>query len=383
MILGIDASNIRIGGGITHLVELLRAADPIVHGFSRVIVWSSQATLSQIDERSWLVKAGSPLLNKNLPHRIFWQRFRLAELAKTSGCNLLFVPGGSYAGDFSPVVTMSRNMLPFEWREMRRYGWAPLTLRNLMLRCTQTRTFRRADGLIFLTDYARRVVLPLTGGTSAKVATIPHGVDESFICPPREQLPIASFTPDNPFRIIYVSIIEVYKHQWHVARAVARLREEGWPVILELAGPSYPPALRRLNETLRSVDPAGEIVNYLGAVPYPELPGLYRRADLGLFASSCENMPNILLEIMASGLPIACSNRGPMPEILGSGGVYFDPEDPEQIAEAIRKLIASPDLRAEKAGDGFARSKEYSWTRCARETFAFLARVADRRLTEN
>jgi glycosyltransferase involved in cell wall biosynthesis len=382
MILGIDASNIRFGGGVTHLVELLRAADPPASGFSRVIVWGGRGTLGRLEDRDWLIKASEPLLNKNLAGRIFWQRFQLSRMARDNECDLLFVPGGSYAGDFRPVVTMSRNMLPFEWREMRRYGWSLLTLRNLMLRYTQARTFRRADGLIFLTDYARSVVLPLTGGTSAKVATIPHGVDESFVCPTREQLPITSFTPENPFRILYVSIIEVYKHQWHVARAVARLREEGWPVILELAGPAYPPALRRLNETLRREDPVGEIVHYLGAVPYPELPELYRRADLVLFASSCENMPNILLEGMASGLPIACSNRGPMPEILGSGGVYFDPEDPEQIAEAIRKLIASPDLRAEKAGDGFARAKEYSWTRCARETFAFLARVAARRRTE-
>ena len=52
----------------------------------------------------------------------------------------------------------------------------------------------------------------------------------------------------------------------------------------------------------------------------------YLDADLGLFASSCENMPNILLETMGAGLPIACSNRQPMPEILKNGGEYFDPE---------------------------------------------------------
>ena len=48
MILGIDAGNIRAGGGVTHLVELLRAARPQAHGFERVIVWSSAATLAQL-----------------------------------------------------------------------------------------------------------------------------------------------------------------------------------------------------------------------------------------------------------------------------------------------------------------------------------------------
>ena len=53
MILGIDASNIRGGGGITHLVELLKAAHPAQHGFGKVVVWSGQETLSKIEERPW------------------------------------------------------------------------------------------------------------------------------------------------------------------------------------------------------------------------------------------------------------------------------------------------------------------------------------------
>ena len=57
-------------------------------------------------------------------------------------------------------------------------------------------------------------------------------------------------------------------------------------------------------------------------------------------------MPNILLEGMESGLPIACSNRNPMPEALGDAGVYFDPEIVDDIARALRELIDSHTLRA-------------------------------------
>jgi glycosyltransferase involved in cell wall biosynthesis len=87
-------------------------------------------------------------------------------------------------------------------------------------------------------------------------------------------------------------------------------------------------------------------------------------------------MPNILLEEMASGLPIACSNRGPMPEVLGDAGVYFDPEDPNDIARALRELIESPVLRTKLARASFGRVQRYSWRRCADETFSFLASVA-------
>jgi len=375
MRIGIDASNIRAGGGVTHLVELLRVANPLAHGFSQVLVWSGKSTLDRIEDRSWLVKNHESLLDEPLPCRAFWQRFRLSKLARGRGCDVLFVPGGSYAGDFRPMVTMSRNMLPFEWRELRRYGRSLMTLKVMLLRWTQSSTFRRADGLIFLTQYAHDKVMQVVKTSADATAIIPHGVDDRFTSPPRKQLSITQYTADIPFRILYVSIIEVYKHQWHVAEAVARLRGSGLPVMLDLVGPAYTPALKRLRLTLGKIDPIGEFVRYSGVVPHAELHARYEQAELSLFASSCENMPNILLEGMSSGLPIACSNRGPMPEVLGDAGVYFDPENPDDIARALHTLIESPDLRAKLAKASFERVRSYSWRRCADETFRFLAEV--------
>lgn len=376
MRLGIDASNLRAGGGVTHLIELLRAADPLAYGFSQVIVWSGQATLNRIEDHPWLVKSYQPLLDTSLPYRTFWQRFRLSRLAQVAECDLLFVPGGSYAGDFHPMVTMSQNMLPFEWRELRRYGWSMTSIRLMLLRWTQSRSFRRADGLIFLTQYAREEVMRVIKTNAGQTTIIPHGIDDQFASPPREQLPISQYSVDRPFRILYVSIIDVYKHQWHVAEAIAKLRENGLPVMLDLVGPAYSPALKRLKAALERLDPAGKFIWYLGPVPHNELPARYREADACLFASSCENMPNILMEGMASGLPIACSNRGPMPEVLGEPGVYFNPEDPDDIARALRELIDSPELRAGLAKASFERAQSYSWQRCASETFTFLAEVS-------
>lgn len=376
MRIGIDASNLRAGGGITHLVELLRAANPQVHGFDQVIVWAGSVTLAKLEERGWLRKEHDSLLERPLPYRIYWQRYKLAELARAAGCDVLFVPGGPDASGFRPIITMSRNLLPFEWREMRRYGFSWTTLRLLLLHFTQTRTFRRADGLIFLTQYAQGVVMKSVGKNGGKLTVIPHGIDQRFSCPPRAQHEISEFTTDNPFRLLYVSIVNVYKHQWHVAEAVAQLRASGFPVILDLMGPAYAPALARLNETLQRVDPESRFIRYRGAVPYEELHGLYAAADINVFASSCENMPNILLEGMASGLPIACSNRGPMPEILGDFGVYFDPEQPDEIAQALRNLLEDPDLRTRYASGVYKKAKTYSWERCANETFSFINQVA-------
>lgn len=289
-----------------------------------------------------------------------------------ASCDVLFVPGGTYAGNFRPMVTFSQNLLPFEWRELMRWGWSRMTLKWVLLRITQTHTFRRAEGVIFLTRYARDIVMRVIKTTVGDTTIIPHGINDRFSQRPRKQLPIDHYSIDQPFHILYVSIVDMYKHQWLVAEAVARLRRSGLPVALDLVGPSYLPALERLRNTLAKHDPTGEFVRYVGAVPHSEMHVRYAQADMVLFASSCETFGQIVTEAMSAGLPIACSNRSAMPEVLGDAGVYFDPENPEDIANAVKRLIDSPELRTEKAWAAFERVQQYSWQRCASETFLFL-----------
>lgn len=377
MILGIDATNLRQGGGRTHLIELLRAATPSAQGIRKVVVWGSRETLAALDDQSWLEKINPPELDGSFLSRTLWQRFSLSQAARSTGCSLLFIPGGSYAAGFHPVVTMCRNMLPFEWLELWRYGWSISTIRLLLLRLMQSRTLQRADGVIFLTRYAQRQVLKVTGALKRDQVIIPHGLNSRFSMKPRPQRSIDSYCIDKPYRILYVSIVNQYKHQWHVVEAVAQLRRQTqWPLALELVGPAYPPALKRLNACLRRYDPGNTWARYHGAVPYADLHQFYAQADLGVFASSCENMPNILLETMAAGLPVACARRGPMPEILQDFGVYFNPEESGDIANALKQLISSPEARTEMATASYTVSKDYTWERCATETFEFLAKIA-------
>ena len=377
--IGIDATNLRGGGGVTHLVELLRVAQSTLYGIERVVVWGGTPTLKVLDNRPWLDKRTPPALDKGLLQRTLWQRYSLSQAARDAGCDVLFVPGGSYAGNFHPVVTMSRNLLPFEVRELLRYGWSLLTLKLLLLRLVQSRSFRKTDGVIFLTEYARDVVLRVTGKLRGQTCIVPHGLNPRFNKAPKLQRAIAEYNNAHPYRVLYVSIIDQYKHQWHVVEAVAALRKQGFPIVLDLVGPAYPAARKRLNQTIDRVDAERRWVHYHGAIPFNELHLRYAKADLGLFASSCENMPNILLETMASGLPIACSNRGPMPEVLGQAGVFFNPEQPEDIARVLRELIESPQTRTKLARASYERVQEYSWQRCADETCRFLVGVVQQR----
>jgi glycosyltransferase involved in cell wall biosynthesis len=169
--------------------------------------------------------------------------------------------------------------------------------------------------------------------------------------------------------------VDYYKHQPEVVRAVAALRSEGLPVALDLIGEAYPPALSRLKDILRQVDPRGEFIRYHGGTPHEKLAEFFHTADGFIFASSCETFGIILLEAMAAGLPIACSSRSVLPEVLGSDGAYFDPEDPVEIGRVLRELMMDPNMRHMGAWAAYRRAQTYTWKSVAEKTFEFVAAI--------
>lgn len=375
-VVGIDASRNRSGGGKHHLVGLLGAGDPSAYGVETVHVWAYRALLDSLPSAPWLVKHGPPALERSLVHQALWQRRSLPAEVRRHGCHILLSTDAGTVGVFEPSVVMSRDMLSYEPGEMRRYGFSKAWVRLLLLRYVQARSLKRARGAIFLTRYAADTIQGFTG-VLPNARIIPHGVGDVFRQAPREGgWPL---DPVGGVRCLYVSNAEMYKHQWQVIRAVGDLRRRGHNVILTLAGGGQGRAQELVDEEIARTDPRREFVRLAGAVRHDQLPALLAQSDLFVFASSCENMPNTLLEGMASGLPIACSSRGPMPEVLEGGGVYFDPEDPQQIAAAIERLLSDAGLRAAVVREAKERSEQYSWARCARETWSFLRESAARR----
>jgi len=157
-------------------------------------------------------------------------------------------------------------------------------------------------------------------------------------------------------------------------KAVSLLREKGIPIEITLVG-SFSNGKYKLFNELKKINNHKDYIKITGGVPYLELHKIYVKSDICLFASSCENMPNILLEGMASGLPIACSILGPMPEILKDGGTYFNPESPIEIANAIYNLFESKQLRDNLAIVSRRYATKYSWDKCADSTFKFLNEI--------
>lgn len=376
--LGIDAANIRLGGGITHLIELLSAFDPMRSSFKRIIIWGGEYTLSQLPNYSWLEKINPKLLNKNIFLRTLWQLIILRFQARKKNCSCLLVPGGIFWGGFSPTLVMSQNLLPFEVAEIRRYGVSIRACKFHIIKLLQSISFRRAAGIIFLTNYAKQVVLSSVKGIKCASKVIPHGLTNNYRALDENlEANIEQLNP-GPIKILYVSNIDFYKHQIPVLKAVHQLRGRGYLLEVDFIGPAQTRALHELQATIESLDSSQKWARYLGEVPYKEVFSYYQKADLGVFASSCEAFGITLLEMMASRLPIACSNKSCLPEILENGGIYFDPENTKSIADAIQILISSPELRTRISAEAFNISQKYSWLKCAQSTFLFAEQITRR-----
>jgi glycosyltransferase involved in cell wall biosynthesis len=379
MHLAVDASNIRQGGGITHLSQLLSAANPVDYGITHVTVWACATTSAQLPTHAWLTKLSPAWTEKGLFKRMLGQQLMLSREMVGCGCDVLFSPGGTVpfrAG--LPIVTMSQNMLPFEPEEAIRFGrWSLMRLKMWLLRQSQGGSFKKADGLIFLTQYAREGVSRWLGRSQGMQVLIPHGIEPRFVADPKPQRHVEEYSFDQPFTFLYVSILMPYKHQIEVAKAASLLRQTGCPVRVKFVGVDWGRYGQEFRKTLRQLDPEEEFLIWQGGVPFSALHCEYQDADAFVFASSCENLPNILIEAMATGLPIACSKCGPMPEVLGNAGVYFDPLQPQEIAEAMSTLLNSADLRGHLAAQAKELSQGYSWPQCAKDTFKFIALVVD------
>lgn len=376
-IIGIDLSNIQLGGGVTHIKELLQNLDPTVCGIDKIIVWGRADTLSKLPNFDWLHKCHIRCLEGGFIVRAIWQTVFLSFAAKKRCCRLIFIPGGTYLGYFSPVVIMSQNLIPFDNRELMRFGLSTRFAKFILLRIIQSLSFKRAQGIIFLTEYARDAVLKVVSNIDInKTIVIPHGLASIFRSVGNVNGPLHFSRIQNPFKIIYVSNIDLYKHQDRVLLAVDSLIKKGHHISIEFVGPPTSRALSELKRYMTLLDPSGIWAKYAGFYDYESMPNLYKEADMAVFASSCETFGITLLEKMASGLPIACSNLSCMPEILQDGGLYFNPEDPVSIADAIETYILNPQLRVEKSLRSIELARNYSWEKCAQTTFSFLEKIA-------
>jgi glycosyltransferase involved in cell wall biosynthesis len=373
-ILGIDAMNIRDGGGLTHLREIISNIHDTSLLFDQVIVWGNQSCLDALPNRSWLIKIQPLRENAGIIKTTLWQVFQLSSAAEKMGCSILFIAGGSSFTSFKPYVTICHNMLPFTENALELYGVRSRRLKFQLLRFIQLQTFRRAKGVIFLSNWAMQHLRSLMAKSDLLYTVIPHGINSGFHITNRVHRNIADCSQEQPFTIIYISRIEPYKKQLEVIQCLNKVRlNTGWPIRLVLAGlASDHSYLQEMHQLIQKSSRDENWISYMGPVPYENLREIYTSADLAVFASTCENMPIILLEKMAAGLPIVCSNVAPMPDFLEGAGLLVDIEDETDFSIKLQSLIQNREYRTKLSQIAQINAVKYQWSKTAKETFQFL-----------
>ena len=373
----INALSARQGGGQTYLRYLLEGAAEI-DDVTIFLVAPDSFELPACTRNVKRLCVSWPVANPVI--RWFWEKFRLPSILKKLEANILFCPGGlvnTVPPDKCKTITMFRNMVPFDLQQRRRYPIGYMRMRNWILEKLMLRSMLDANLVIFVSEFAKRIIEQRANGRLSKSAVIPHGVGADFqIRHDEAELGRPDWLPEGEY-FLYVSSVDFYKAQIEVVQGYALLKKQR-PTVekLVLVGAENPVYGRQLREEISRLA-LGDSVVLVGFVPRTELPGAYRHALVNIFASECENCPNILLEAMAAGRPVVVSNRQPMPEFGGDSVVYFDPSSPDDLANAIADFVDDRDALAQLSYTARERSRLYDWTTAARETWRTVGALAD------
>ncbi len=202
---------------------------------------------------------------------------------------------------------------------------------------------------------------------------IPNGVDVTRFGP--EVAPLPHLT-DGKLNVLFLGRLERRKGLPYLLQAFALLKKE-WPqlrlVIVGGDGGMLAPCQRFVERT------GLEDVVFAGYVPDPQVPRFYRSAHIFWAPNTgAESQGIVLLEAMASGLPVVASNIEGFAEVLEDGrqGLLVPPGDGYALAEALHRLLSDPARREAMGQEGLKTASRYAWHRIAQEVLAYYQGVA-------
>ncbi|HET7090854.1 MAG TPA: glycosyltransferase family 1 protein [Anaerolineae bacterium] len=228
---------------------------------------------------------------------------------------------------------------------------------------------RAARRVIAISESTRRDVIRRFHVDPGRVAVTPLAADERFRPQPESEVRRVRQAYTLPERfILYVGINKPPKNLPRLVDAYAQLvagsAELDFDCVIAGAWDNRYPESRERAAHLG----LGDGVRFLGSIPDADLPALYAAADLFVMPSLYEGFGLPVLEAMACGTPIACSDTSSLPEVAGDAGLFFNPYDIDQMASTMLRAMTDPALRAELRVRGLERARLFSWERVARQT---------------
>jgi glycosyltransferase involved in cell wall biosynthesis len=232
---------------------------------------------------------------------------------------------------------------------------------------------RRSDRVIVDSQSTRRDLIELVGVASERIDVVPLGLGAV-----RRQAPM----PEDEVRarlalggrrvLLSLSAKRPHKNLLALIGALARMPAEDRPVlVLPGYGTPHEAELRARADALGLADS----VRLPGWVSAAELEGLWAITSAFVFPSLYEGFGLPVLEAMARGVPVACSNASSLPEVAGDAALLFDPRQERAIAEALLRLLGDEALRERLRSLGNAQAARFTWEQTARLTLESYARV--------
>ena len=366
----INALSARLGGGQTYLLNLLRHVPQDIHIFILV-----QPSFQLVDLPPNVVRLERASL-ENPFLRVIWEETCLVALLKQLKIDLFFSPGGllprSLPSGLLTAVTF-QNMLPFDYIQRAKYPYGYRRLRDWLLERGLSASMRRADLVIFISEFASEFIHKKLGSLHGQSVVVPHGIHPSFRADTGVALKRPDWLPEGEY-FLYVSFIDHYKAQLEVVRGFNLYLQQGGRGKLILAGAEYRPYGDLLRQEIVKLNLLEKVL-MPGNVPHGELPAAYRNARVNIFASYTENCPNILLEMMASGRPALVSNWGPMGEFGKDAVEYFDPAKPENFARQLAMLVSDDERQLRMASAAMKQVADFTWERTASCSWKAIAAI--------
>ncbi len=247
------------------------------------------------------------------------------------------------------------------------------------LNLVMPRILASAAAIIAVSEHSKCDIIKFYGISPEKIRVIPHGVDHERFRPGAvlDAGWARSLGIEDGY-VLHVGTLTRRKNIPTLIRAIAELRDRGeWGSRqLVLAGAENR-AIQGTQEVLKTITALGlgSSVLLTGRIPDKYMPGLYAAATLVVMPSVYEGFGFPVLEAMACGTPVVCSDSSSLPEVGGNAGIYFPCQDHHGMASAIAGVLGSEVKAQEMRRKGLERASHFSWQRAANETIAVYREV--------
>jgi glycosyltransferase involved in cell wall biosynthesis len=230
---------------------------------------------------------------------------------------------------------------------------------------------RRAAHVLTLSRAAADDIRRFCRVAPEKITAVHLGVNRIFfepVPPERRRSALAPLIPPGPF-ILTVSNSYPHKNLNALVKAFG-LIEDRSECALVIAGPARRGERELLAERARLKRP--ERVIRLQGIPFEALLALYQSAEVFALPSLYEGFGLPLIEAMAGGAPVACSDIPVFREVAADAAAFFDPNSPKAIADALTALLEDAGRREDLSRAGRSRAGAFTWEKAAQQTYAAL-----------